>query len=50
MSEGLLEYKPASQAVALNHKGVVETERQSDEVSPESQRTAATSGEARVGP
>ena len=37
VSEGLLEYKPASQAVALTHKGVVEAERQSDEVSPESQ-------------
>ena len=36
--EGLLEYKPASEAVALTHKGVVEVERQSDEVTPESQR------------
>jgi TIR domain len=38
VSEGLLEYKPASQAVALTHKGVVEIESQSDEVTPESQR------------
>jgi hypothetical protein len=38
VSEGLLEYKPASQAVALTHKGVVEIESQSDEVTPESER------------
>jgi hypothetical protein len=38
VSEGLLEYKPASEAVALTHNGVVEVERQSDESTPESQR------------
>ena len=38
VSEGLLEYKPASEAVALTHEGVVEVESQSDEVTPESQQ------------
>src|SRR5437899_2101690 len=31
VSEGLLEYKPASEAVSLTHKGVLEAERQSAE-------------------
>jgi hypothetical protein len=38
VSAGLLEYKPASQAVALTHKGVVEVERQPEEATPESQQ------------
>jgi hypothetical protein len=38
VSEGLLAYKPASEAVALTHNGVVEVERQSDEPTLESQR------------
>jgi len=38
VSEGLLEYKPASEAVALTHKGVVEVESQSDEVTLGSQQ------------
>lgn len=42
VSEGLLEHKPASEAVALTHKGVVEVERQSDEVTPELQRKRET--------
>lgn len=37
-SEGLLEYKPASEAVALTHNGVVEVERQRNESAAESQK------------
>jgi len=42
VSEGLLEYKPASEAVALTHKGIVEVERQSEEVTPELERQRRT--------
>jgi hypothetical protein len=38
VSEGLLEYKPASEAVALIHKGVVEVEYQSDELRASTER------------
>ncbi len=38
VSEGLLEYKPASEAVALTHMGVVEAERQSNQETSESQQ------------
>src|SRR5271156_2520399 len=37
VSEGMLEYKRASEAVALTHKGAVEVERQSNESSAASQ-------------
>lgn len=37
-SEGLLEYKPASEAVALTHNGVVEAERQRNQSAAESQK------------
>ncbi len=42
VSEELLEYKPASEAVAFTHQGIVEVERQLDEVTPESQRKRQT--------